>query len=207
MNNPNAPNVLVRLSLTDNFVAISTYCRRHGRRGRFLIARERIRQLLNEEHASLLDTDCGHHVRIRQYNATLHITFDWLSEYGDGTLKGFRQHVDVPCEIVLRLLETGEPVAHLYKPHEARAHIDACHIGQAIREIRKDPLARRALCKAMRDCFHWNADTVTLYKDWNDSFFFRTASGCPACGGLVLHRTTVSTPVGARPRYSYGVHT
>ena len=50
-------------------------------------------------------------------------------------------------------------------------------------------------------------DTVTLYKDGGKGFYFRTSSGCPAEGGLILHHTMINTPVGVRPVVYYGVHT
>ena len=119
----NAHDVLVKVALTDQFVALSTYCRQIGRRGWFLILTDSLRRVLDEERVTVLDTDCGHHVQIRKYNGMRHITFDWLSEYGDGHLKGFRQHVMVPCEVFGRLLETGTPVTYLYRPHEAKAQL------------------------------------------------------------------------------------
>ena len=141
------------------------------------------------------------------YNSMLHITFDWLSEYGDGHLKGFRQHVVVPCEVFGRLLETGAPATYLYRPHDAQARIDTSHVASVIQTISEDSVVRRALSKAMRDHFHWDADTVTLYRDGNRDFSFRTASGCPSAGGLILHQSSVRTPIGMRPKLYYGVHT
>ena len=203
----NAHDVLVKAGLTDQFVALSTYCRQIGCRGRFLILTDSLRRVLDEECITVLDTDCGHHVQIRKYNSMLHITFDWLSEYGDGCLKGFRQHVVVPCEVFGRLLETGASGTYLYRPHEARARIDTSHVAHVIRTINEDSVVRRALSKAMRDHFHWDADQVTLYRDGDKDFYFRTASGCPSEGGLILHQSSVRTPIGMRPRLYYGVHT
>jgi len=207
MNNPNAPNVLVKFSTDETFVAISTYCRGHGRRGRFLIACDRLRALLGGTVGTLYDSDCGHHLTATLRNGLLFLTLDWLSEYSDGTLRGFRQRVELPVEAVADSLATGQPFTHLYRPTESRARIDASHAGQALHDACADPITRRSLSKALRDNFRWRADTVTLYRDGAMDFFFRTASGCPACGGLVLHHTTVSTPVGMRPKYYYGVHT
>lgn len=81
MDNPNTSNVLIKLSADDDFIAVSTYCRRHGRRGRFLILRERMKQVLSGNTGTLYDSDCGSHVSIHNYDNRLHITFDWLSEY------------------------------------------------------------------------------------------------------------------------------
>ena len=207
MFNSNMTNVLLKLSEDGDYIAISTYCRRHGRRGRFLIHKEQMQQVLEARPSTLYDSDCGNHVTIRNYNDTLHITFDWLSEYSDGTLKGFRQKLEVPVVVFTELMKAGEPMRYLYRVRHAQARIKAIPAAKVIREVQKSRIIRSAFRKALRDSFHWKGDTVTLYRDGGMDFFFRTASGCPAEGGLILHRTTVRTPVGMRPKVYYGVHT
>ena len=125
----------------------------------------------------------------------------------DGTLKGFRQTIEVPSSAMAELIEDGTPVRYLYTPREAQARVDSSHVGNSIREILGVPRMRRAFAKAMRDCFRWRDDEVTLYRDFGTSFFFRTRSGCPECGGLILHESTRKTPKGTFPEMYYGVHT
>lgn len=48
--NPNLPNILFMAEISSECVAVSTFCRKHNRRGRFLIIRERLRELLNRLH-------------------------------------------------------------------------------------------------------------------------------------------------------------
>ena len=124
-----------------------------------------------------------------------------------GTLKGFRQTIEVPSSAMAELIEDGIPVRYLYTPREAQARVDSSHVGNSIREILGVPRMRRAFAKAMRDCFRWRDDEVTLYRDFGTSFFFRTRSGCPECGGLILHESTRKTPKGVFPEMYYGVHT
>ena len=207
MNNPNTPNILIKLSSDGDFIAVSTYCRRYGHRGRFLIAKEQIKSLLSGDAGTLYDADCGNHVSILNYNDRLHITFDWLTEFPDDTLKGFRQRMEVPCKVFAVLMDTGESVRYLYCPQPAQAHINAIPAAKAIREIQESAVARSALRKAMRDNFHWPSEEVTLYQDHGKSFFFETSSGCPVNGGLILHKTTVCTSVGVKPKLYYAVHT
>ena len=76
---------------------------------------------------------------------------------------------------------------YLYIPPEPCARIITGHAARTIREIVKDKQKRRALSKGLRDCFRWANETVTLYPDGKDSFFFTTKSGCPKNGGLILH--------------------
>ena len=205
--NPNLPNILFMAEISGDCVAVSTLCRKHNRRGRFLIIRERLRELLDDDPRDFLDSDCGHHLRIHTGWNRWTFTFDWLSQYSDGTLKGFRQSIEVPRSSIVELVQNGTPVRYLYSPREAHACVDSSHVGKTIREILGIPMMRRAFSKAMRDCFRWRDDEVTLYRDFDHSFFFKTRSGCPECGGLILHETTRKTPRGTFPAFYYGIHT
>ena len=66
MSYSNTPNILIKLTADDDFIAISTYCRKHGRKGRFLIFKERLQQVLEEDSGTLYDLDCGNHVTLPQ---------------------------------------------------------------------------------------------------------------------------------------------
>ena len=207
MSNPNTPNVLIRLTSDEFFVAISTYCRTHGRRGRFLVSRDLMARLLDGSITMLYDADCGNHLRAHVSDGVVCLAFDWLSEYSDGTLKGFRQRAEIPTQSLADLLRTGRPARVLYRPTDNHARVDISHAASTIRRIRQDGLASRTLSKALRDSFQWRGKTVTLYRDGALDFTFATASRCPAFGGLVRHETTVRTPVGAKPKVYYSVHT
>ena len=207
MLNSNTSNVLIKLTADDDFIAISTYCRKHGRKGRFLIFKERLQRVLEEDSGTLYDLDCGNHVAFHNYNNTLHITFDWLCEYSDGSLKGLRQWVEVPIEIFAKVMETGKSTRYLFRPRQGQAHINAIPAAKVIHEVQESCILRSAFRKALRDSFRWKGDTVTLYRDFGKSFYFETASGCPASGGLILHETTIHTPVGVKPKLYYSVHT
>ena len=205
--NPNQRNILFMAEVSGECVAVSTFCRKHNRRGRFLLIRERLRELLDEGPRDFYDMDCNNHVHIHAGMNRWTFTFDLLSEYSDGTLTGFRQTIEVPSSAMTELIEDGAPVRYLFTPREAHARVDSSHVGNSIREILGIPRVRRAFAKAMRDCFRWRDDEVTLYRDFGTSFFFRTRSGCPECGGLILHESTRKTPKGTFPEMYYGVHT
>ena len=115
--------------------------------------------------------------------------------------------MEVPREMFVAVMETGKPTRYLYRPRQGQAHINAIPAAMVIREVQESRILRSALRKALRDSFRWKNDTVTLYRDFGKSFYFETASGCPANGGLILHHTTINTPVGVRPKVYYGVHT
>ena len=206
--NPNLQNILFMAEISTECVAVSTLCRKHNRSGRFLLIRERLRELLNESPRHFYDMDCGHHVDIFTDAEHWTFTFDWLSEYSDGTLKGFRQTVEVPRRAIEDMLENGTPIRYLYTPQrEAHARVDASRVGSVIREILNVPRMRRAFIKAMRDCFRWRGDEVTLYRDYPHSFYFEADGSWNINGGLILHETERKTPRGTFPVYYYGVHT
>ena len=203
----NTPNVLIRLTADEFFVAVSTYCRAHGRRGRFLVSRDQVAHLLEGSVTTLYDADCGNHLRAHVSDGSVCIMFDWLSEYSDGTLRGFRQRVEISVQTLSDLLRTGDPARVLYRPTDPHARVNISHAASTIRRVRQDRPASRALSKALRDCFRWRGETVTLYRDGPLDFLFTTASGCPAVGGLIRHETTVNTLVGTRPKVCYSIHT
>jgi len=113
--------------------------------------------------AVIYDLDCGNHATFHNYNNTLHITFDWLCEYSDGTLKGLRQWVEVPIEMFTKVMETGKSTRYLYRPRQGKARINAIPAAKVIREVQESRILRSAFRKAFRDSFRWKNDTVTLY--------------------------------------------
>lgn len=183
-----SPNILVKLVRSNQFVGVKTYCRKHGSHGRFLISEAILRWLLEAEIGAVkFDSDCGDYVKIMRRKDSLQFFFAWLNTYGDDSVKGFRQDITIPLLTVQLVLDEGEAQRHLYIPPEPCAKIITCHAARTIREIVKDKQKRRALSKGLRDCFRWANETVTLYPDGKDSFFFTTKSGCPQNGGLILH--------------------
>ena len=82
------------------------------------------------------------------------------------------------------------PAVPLYQEPATQAKIDSSRAGETIRHIISDKRKRRALCKVMRDSFQWVDETVNLFNDFGDSFYFTTESGFPSNGGLVLFENT-----------------
>ena len=200
-------SIMVKISPDGYYLAIATYCRRHGRRGRFLIQTQDIRDLLDGTIMQLNDMDLGSHVKICAWDGIARICFDWLSVFSDGELRGFRQQFELPVSLLQDLIDTGEPVRYLYQEHEQQARIDTLLAGKNIRHILGSKIQRRAFVKAMRDHFHWKNTTVSFCPDGIDDFYFTNSDGCPANGGLIYQWGHVSTPIGMKSRYYYAVHT
>lgn len=197
-------DVLVTISADQSFMGIKTYDRQHGTRGRFLVNRSVINELLDAQKGAVrYESDCGDYAMITRLENSLQFCIAWLNYSSNGDVKGFRQDITVPLLKLRLALDFSESVKHLYIPAPPRATIDARPAAATIRKIVQNKRVRRAFSKAMRDCFRWPGDTVTLYRDGEYSFFFTTASGFPKNGGLILHEGTKN----GHPYIYYSIHT
>ena len=60
ISNPNLPNILLKAERRDNLIAIQTYDRAHGRKGRFLICMDALQAWLDgDRERPFYDSDCG----------------------------------------------------------------------------------------------------------------------------------------------------
>lgn len=223
LGNPNLRNILVKLDVSDNFVELCTITRSHGRRGRFLIERKRfdmwlqdlpfiedeaIRDLAATMHsASFFDTDCGHFLKARRVGERIRFEATWLSTYDNGDTRGIIQQFDVPVEQLRDLLTHGTKIRMLHAENDGCARVSCKNASKTIQRIRADKMKAHAFRKAMRDCFSWKRDVVTLYPDGRDDFYFTAKGEWPLNGGLILHKSTIKTPRGEYPKIYYSVHT
>lgn len=197
-------DILVSISADESFMGLKTYDRQHGTRGRFLANRSVIDELLDAPKGAVrYESDCGDYAMITRLEDSLLFNIAWLNYSGNGDVKGFRQDFTIPFLKLRLALDFSESVKHLYIPTPPKATIDARPAAATIHRIVQYKRKRRAFTKAMRDCFHWPGDTVTLYHDGGYDFFFTTVSGFPKNGGLILHQ-------GEREGYPYiyySIHT
>ena len=187
-------SLLVKLSYDGDFFAFTTFSRDHGHHGRFLSSPDTLR-LAIESDKTVYDKDIGSFIEMRtQYSgeyAHLSVRATWLNTFADGTVRGIQQSAKIPIYLIQQLLDTRKPIKYLYQAPANQAHINSSYAGKTIRKLMTDPQKRRALSKAMRDSFQWADESVTLYSDFENSFYFITKSGFPANGGLVLFDRTV----------------
>ena len=195
-------NILVKVSCNESLVAIRTYSRSHGRRGRFLLDANVLWDALWTDYLHY-DSDCGHIAKF--YRKEEHIFFDvfWLSYYVGDQVDGFVQHFTLPFLDLSYLMQEGGAQAFLCVPQSPVAKVDTTRASRTLRRVIPDKQKRRALSKAMRDCFRWPGETVYLSSDGEHDFFFTTESGFPKNGGLVLHENSNSP----YPKVYYSVHT
>lgn len=202
-------DILVKMQRDDNMIALRTYSRKSGARGRFLILADALQEWLDgDRERSFHDADCGNFLILRLYGGFCKMQLFWLSEYSNGDLRGFRQNVEIPENQLLMLIQNGTPVRYLSKPQTCNVCIDAVPSAKVIRSIQKDKNKRRAFSRAMRDNFRWkDSSHITLYPDGADSFYFDASGSWPLCGGLILHNDIVRTPHGNLPKLCYEIHT
>lgn len=202
-------DILVKMQRDDNMIALRTYSRKGGARGRLLIFADALQAWLDgDRERPFYDADCGNFLILRLYGGFCKMQLFWLSEYSNGDLRGFRQNVEIPENQLLMLIQNGTPVRYLSKPQTCNVRIDAVPSAKVIRSIQKDKNKRRAFSRAMRDNFRWkDSSHITLYPDGADSFYFDASGSWPLCGGLILHNDIVRTPHGNLPKLCYEIHT
>ena len=207
--NPNLKHILVKAWRTESCLAITTYSREHGHHGRFLIPIDSITAwIYGPKDSAFYSMDCGHILEMWQVSDCYRVNIHWISMYSNQEFRGFCQTFTLPAEELFNLLiRNGKPIATLYAENEVHARIDASRASRTLQMICANRHMRRAFSKAMRDCFRWRDEVVYLFNDGGGSFFFRTETGCPACGGLILHESTVKTPNRNLRKLYYSIHT
>lgn len=204
-------SIMIKLYTDGDFISMSTYCRRHGRHGRFMFGAMKIRETIVSRH-TIFDSDCGSYAELYSDYDDLHICICWLSEDSGDRVHGIKQRIAIPIPLIEQILQAQEMrikimTKYLYQPPKPRATIVTSGALSTLRRVQTNKLKRRALSKAMRDCLRWPGYLVRLYSDGADDFFFQTCSGYKICGGLILHESEERTRTGSYPKLQYSVHT
>lgn len=187
-------------------------CRKDGGKSpTFLFFRQRMLQWLQESSgARYYESDMYSY--LSAYGGgngeEIHFTLTLLSSAGpEDSVRGYIRRFQLPRAWLLNALASETPSRFLSHGENPSSRIVFQNCQSALRRISLLPKTRRALCKALRDCFQWPGEVVRLYPDGGDSFYFTTQSGFPACGGLVLHASDLATPGGTTRQLRYEVHT
>lgn len=197
-------NILVRLSASDDCIILSTYCRQHGRRGRFFMTRRSLEEALSRRH--FLDADCGNFLSMYIHNDKCYFTVSWLSN-SYGYLTGIQQDFEIPEDILRDVVCNGKAHNYLYTPHESMSYIKLHGNAEKFNRIVPDKRARRAFSKAMRDSFkYYDRPVVHLYPDGSYGFYFEIENDS-LCGGLIRHDSTKKVGNATYQRTVFSVHT
>ncbi len=186
-------SLLIKLGYDGKFFTLTTFSRDHGHHGRFLIFPDTLK-LAMESDRMVYDKDISSFIEMKSLHSGgcdhLGVRVTWLTDFNNGNVRGVQQYAKIPLHLIQHVLDTGETVKFLYQEPAAQTRIDSSRAGKTIRQVIGDKHKRRALCKAMRSCFQWVDETVNLFNDFGDSFYFTTESGFPSNGGLVLFENT-----------------
>lgn len=186
-------SLLLKLGFDGKFVTLTTYSRDNGHHGRFLIFPDTMKTAM-ESDRMVYDKDISSFIEMKALHSGgrnhLGVRVTWLTDFNNGNVRGVQQFMKIPTELIQHVLNTGETVKYLYQESARQAKIDSSRAGETIRRIICDKHKRRALCKALRDSFQWVDETVNLFNDFGDSFYFTTESGFPSNGGLILFENT-----------------
>ena len=208
---PFATAILVSMRLSGEFMMICTTDKIHGRSQRFLTNAARLREWLQHNDGStLIDNDLNNFIALHRFNedkVTMRCTWLTLHDSHGNKLHGYQQTVIMPLE-KLRHALLGFNTKVLCDPDT----IPQCKISfsesaqELIRKICRDPKGKRALCRSLRESFHWrDAGEVYLVADWHMDFYFTTTG---LNGGLCRHERIVRGKDGkAYTAVQYQLHT
>ena len=208
---PFATAILVSMHLSGEFLMLITTDKTHGRSQRFMINAPRLRDWLNHpDGSSLIDCDLNNYLALHRFDDDkVTMRFTWLTlhdSHGD-RLHGYQQTLIMPIAELNRALIGFRTKALIDSDVIRQSKLSFSESGQRlIGKICADPKEKRALCKALRDNFHWrDADEVYLVADWQRDFYFTTPG---LNGGLCRHESIVRGKDGrAYTAVKYSLHT
>lgn len=199
-------SILIDIVPDGTCLYIYTTSRNHGRKC-FIVLNQSLKDWLMGEKKTFVDKDfCGFLYMYIQ-KKVCHVTITWLNG-NDSNLTGYNQSFTIPLWKIKKAVIYGKKSQHLSYDWRGTTKVQLECDHAYMSSITENKRLKRAFSKAMRDCFQWGEDTIYLYKDWAPhSFFFKTASGWPSCGGLILHSSEITTPCGKQKSYLYSTHT
>ena len=202
--------ILISMRLSGDFLMLNTTDKAHGRSQHFYLNASRVSRWLDaKDGTSLIDCDLYNYLALHRYSQDkVTMRFTWLSMQGSyGNLSGYQQTVIMPLSQLRKAL-IGFRVKVLLDPEL----IPQCKLSfsesaqEQIATICRDKREKRALCKALRDSFHWrDSGEVYIVADWRRDFYFTTDD---MNGGLCRHESSVKGKDGKVHRaVKYSIHT
>ena len=169
---------------------------RHKSSRRFLIVREHLENLKDEQTEIVSDSHSFAALRRSEATGLLTINFTWLNGSCNGEVSGWEESVTIPYAPLLAFM--GESAQDAGPKTWKR--LSACstsrprlvfHDKGRLRECVANKTVRKKLARALRDNFHSPCvERIDFYHDFEPySFFFReVCNGCDGiCGGLIFH--------------------
>ena len=182
-------NTMVKIARHGSCIELSTYSRKFGKHGRFMIVADTLAEYFNgpeKQKRPFFDTDCGNIVEIFFRRGKCVIEFTWLSCWGNGHVEGIRERVAIPTDDMIDFM--------IYENHEKK-FLSEEEMGEGSLEFTEGAMRnignltrrqRRAFSKAMsKGALQWPETNVRVWADGRNNFYFGTDDGL--CGGLILH--------------------
>ena len=206
-----AAAILVCFHLSGEFLSIHTVDHVHRRSQRFLVNAPKLRMWLKANDGSTFyDHDLSNFLELYRFSedkVTMRLTWLTIHDSHGHKLHGYQQTMILPLE-ELRHALIGFRTKVLVDPEKIpQCKLSFSESAQAqIAKICRDPRAKRALCRGLRDSFFWrDAEEVYLVADWRDDFYFTTDG---LNGGLCRHDSVVRGKDGkAYGCVKYALHT
>ena len=199
-------SILIDIVPDGTCLYIYTTSRNHGRKC-FIVLNQSLKDWLMGTKTYFVENDFCGFIYIYIQKKVCHVTITWLNG-NDSNLTGYNQSFTIPLWKIKKAVIYGKESRHLSYDWRGTTKVQLECDHAYMSSITENKKLKRAFSKAMRDCFQWGEDTIYLYKDWAlHSFFFKTASGWPSCGGLILHSSEIDTPCGKQKSYLYSTHT
>lgn len=198
-------SILVKLESRENYIAIKTISRKHGKSYSFFVLKDRVSQWLDDGKGLLIDTDIGSFLEARHRGEEyVAIKFTWLRGFAYA-LTGHSETIYLQKDILRNLLaEDMTKMTCLSAEHRAPPKFDFSYAQRSINDCISNKRKRRALSKTLRD-IGWHNTHFSMYNDTPYGFGFATNDGIR--GGLILHTSTKDTPAGKREYMYFSVHT
>ena len=193
-------NTLVKIARHGTCIEISTYSRKFGKHGRFMIVAGTLAEYFfsGDRKRHFFDTDCGNILEMSFRDGKCIMDFTWLSHWSNGHVEGVAETVVVPQVEMIDFMCFSERDRKLLSGEQMEdGKVEFTE--SAMRNIRNlDVRQRRAFCKAMaRGALRWPNTETRVWADGSHDFYFLTNDGM--CGGLILHDYN--------GKAQYGVHT
>lgn len=194
--------VLVKFRASEYYINIRTITRGKKSPQSFDLPRPSFTDLEADKHVTVKDGYSFAGFRLIDNGATVQIDFTWLTQYCDGTVKGYNQTVTLDYWRLAAYIwdsqdgNDGPTEWSMLSPDRTpnRPKLDFSSEGarKTIRDVLAVPVLRHKLTRAVRDNFQWPSDrdhVILFYADLDRySFFFREyIDGKEGiCGGLIL---------------------
>jgi len=201
--------ILVKLVPSEpDFVALTTFDIYHGKSMRFLLRKNDLKTLLDDDKP-VLDTDIGSYIQISRYQTKVHFKLTWLHQDFRNDVTGYIHAFDLPTEKLQAVLN-GQKAHHVEyvtdgKPKAKLTFTDSSH--HYIRKICQDKLEKHAVRRFFRDHFNYGKDEqLIIYPDnWVKGFYFQ----CDRLnGGIARHEDFIIGKNGCEyKKVYYAIHT